>query len=199
MAHDRYHCGCGRRLYWCRYCKIQHCPKCSPHPSRKAKYRGKVAVVRTGSGTKLIGLRRLAQLRGNSRGGSITATRPNPGRFTSETARKAARKVWATRWRYVPRAGIRIGRKRKNAPQVNRASLRTLYSNNPINNVWFAPEVGLWQLDTGSQTRCITERTALQRLGHLPRARKHWQPESTDTITTITTGTIRAGKRNRRK
>lgn len=201
---DRYHCACGRRLFWCRYCRLQHCTDCSPHVSRKRKYQGKVAVVRTGSGTKLIGLRKLAQLQGNRKGGEVSATRPNAGRFTSATGSRAARKVWATRWRKIARSGIRIGRRSNIRPAVDHAALRDLYSHNQIRGIWFEPASGGWVaswygLDLWGVKRRISERTALQRLGHLPRTRKHWQPAITDKITRITTGTIRASKRNRRK
>jgi hypothetical protein len=197
---DRFHCTCGKRFYWCRYCKLQHCSKCSPHPSRAQKYRSKVAIVQTRSGPKLIGLRQLAQLRGNSKGGTVTASRPNPGRFTPESGRKAAQKVWATRWRLSPfKSGVRLGRPRTNAPAVKRSPIQAIHSAHPVNGLWFDQKNRCWWLIEGDTHRRITERTALRRLGHLPRTRKHWQPENTDPIIRVTTGTLRANKRQRRK
>src|ERR1035437_450608 len=54
--------------------------------------------------------RYLAWMAGCRKGGITTGTRPNPGRFTSETGKAAALKVWRTRWRKVK--GVRIGRPR---------------------------------------------------------------------------------------
>lgn len=205
---DRFHCSCGKRFYWCRYCDIQHCSTCSPHPPRRLKYKAKNVIVRTKRGTRTISLRQLTTLQGNSKGGQMTATRPNSGRFTTASGRKAAQHAWKTCWRALRAPGndsppIRIGRARKYRPAVDRAAARARYSGNQVNGVWFDPEVENWYGVTDTPTyhciRRITERTALRRLGHLAYPRKYWQPDSTDTVVKVVTGITSASTRPKRK
>lgn len=126
---------CHRRAPWCRTCKVRHCHVCSPHPSRARKYLGKNHMIqrRSGGCLMIMSARRYAHLRGASKGGQTTAGRPNPGRFTPETARLAAQKAWSTRWR-LSRGGngratpLRIGRVRKYRPAVDRAAVRAQYA-----------------------------------------------------------------------
>ena len=141
-----------------------------PPTVKRPNYRGKVVLVRMpGRGTIPMAARKLAHLQGASKGGTATASRPNPGRFTSESGRKAARKVWATRWRPSAfREGVRTGRRVKYRPRVNRAALRIRYSEYPVKGIQYDPEYDTWMLTDSYGIRRVTERTALRRLGHLP-------------------------------
>ena len=60
--------------------------------------------------------REYAMQLGRQKGGQIAQARGTAHRWTSEEARKAARKVWKTRWKMNKRIGIRLGRPAKNLP-----------------------------------------------------------------------------------
>jgi hypothetical protein len=98
--------------------------------------------------------------------------------WTSEEARAAAKKVWATRWRMIKKIGRRIGRKAKNGPIVRRAKLRERYRNNQVKGVWYDPERACWWIDLTNTPRLISEHAALVRLGHLKSRRKGIVPDS---------------------
>lgn len=192
---------CHGRTYWCRYCKVRHCSKCSPHPSKRRRYLAKNHIIQRRNGqTIIMSARRYAHLKGASKGGSVTASRPNPGRFTSETARKAASKAWATRWRHsVYDPTLRIGRPRKNRPAVSREAVRTQFAGNETRGVWFDQRTGLWyaQIDAGTH-RPISERAALRRLGLLPTGNRNWVPAQDEPIIKTTVGKLPALKRQRK-
>ncbi len=144
--------------------------------SKVNRHRGKVVMLRMpDGGTRNMSARTFVHLQGCSKGGQVTASRPNPGRFTSETGRKAATKIWATRWRYNKHIKSRTGRASKYAPRVMRGALRTYYALHETRGIryYFPTEYsldGFWLLTVvPGVVRRITERTALRRLGHLPR------------------------------
>jgi hypothetical protein len=201
---------CSGRTRWCHWCKVRHCA-CRPHVSRAGKYRYKVHTIRREDGThRFMSARRYAHLKGAQRGGQTTALRPNPGRFNSETARKAALARWLGRHKANPRTGLRPGRVlRRTRPEVSRAHLRYLYSRVPRLGIRFDARFGVWH--AGCELRRvangdlvfmwgerISERTALRRLGHLPAARKNWVPGEFDQIVATTTGTDPATRKGRR-
>ncbi len=197
---------CGKRAYWCRYCKVRHCSVCAPHPSRRRKYLAKNHLIQRRNGqTTIMSARRYAHLKGASKGGQTTASRPNPGRFTSETARKAARKAWATRWRAVGRPNydgppLRIGRPRKNRPAVSREAVRCQYEAHPINGFWFDRKNQVWWdiFPDPPYCRKISERAVLQRFGLLPTHTKNWVPGQDEPILRTIVGRLPAMKRKRR-
>ncbi len=192
---------CGKRAYWCRYCKVRHCSVCAPHPSRRRKYLAKNHLIQRRNGqTTIMSARRYAHLKGASKGGQVTASRPNKGRWTSETARIAAKRAWATRWRAVGRPNydgppLRIGRPRKNRPAVNRAAVRAQYALNPTEDGLIYSRIGqCWYL----KGRQLSERAALKRLGLLPTHTKNWVPGQDEPILRTIVGRLPAKKRKRR-
>lgn len=110
---------------------------------------------------------------GTSKGGQTTASRPNPGRFTSETARAAINKAWRTRWRFNKRIGKRLGYPAKRLrPCLDHGALRAFYAKYPLHGIRYDPVEQRWLLTLsltgpGSFPRTISERAALRRLGHL--------------------------------
>lgn len=209
---------CRKRTYWCRYCTVRHCGQCSPHVSKRRQYLAKNHIIKKRNGqTIIMSARRYAHLTGASKGGSVTASRPNPGRFTTETARTAAQTAWATRWRhsaYDPT--LRIGRPRKNRPAVDRAAVRAKYAQDRnYDGLTYWPPAGnrtqgLWSLDTTvypngdgnmaiTSTRVISERAALRRLGLIPTGNKNWVPGQDEKIVKTTVGRLPALKRDRKR
>lgn len=177
---------CGRclgRTRWCHWCKVRHCP-CRPHVSRKRKYLHKVLVIKREDGThRIMAARRYAHLKGAQRGGKTTATRPNPGRFTLDAARKASQARWQGRHRMNRLVGIRLGIRRKRiAPTANRSLLRYLYSRAFRLGIHYIPVTRQWVQQGDNFCHIISERTALRRLGHLPYARKNWVPGEHEVI-----------------
>lgn len=207
-----WNCGrCLSRTRWCHWCKIRHCA-CRPHVSRAGLHRYKVLTIRREDGVhRLMASRRYAHLKGAQKGGRTTASRPNPGRFSSETARKASLARWQGRHRKNGHVGLRLGLQRKRTrPEVSRAHLRYLYARVPRLGIRFDTRFGVWH--AGCELRRvangdlvfmwgerISERTALRRLGHLPFDRKNWVPSESDQIVATTTGTDPAVRRARRK
>jgi hypothetical protein len=125
---------CRGRTTWCYWCKVRHCA-CRPHVvrNRTPGYVRKVHTIRKQSGeTRFMSARRYAHLKGAQKGGQMTATRPNPGRFNPDSARKAALARWQGRHRVNKPTGLRLGLPRKKSrPDVDRTVLRYLYSRVP--------------------------------------------------------------------
>lgn len=145
----------------------------TPHPD----HAGKAVRLQLGSGQhRTMSSRQLAHARGVSKGGQVTAGRANPGRFTSETARKAIQKCWATRWRKV--RGRRIGR--SVSKPVDHAMLRerhARFNGAPLEGeVYYSPEHYQWLVVSYTNgvlfQRQVSERAALVRLGYLKKPRQ---------------------------
>lgn len=139
-----------------------------PKPLREPRKKHPLfVVVKTPVGdTRQYGGSWLAQRQGNAKGGQIAQARGTGYRWDSESARQAALKAWQTRWRKV--RGIRIGRRAKQRPRVLRAPLRAIYALEPKNGIQYSPALKVWVITDDQGTRCLSERTALQKLGHLP-------------------------------
>lgn len=202
---------CTKRTIWCHWCKVRHCA-CRPHVP-KFNYDRQVVTIRRQDGcTRFMAARRYAHLKGAQRGGRKTAQGPNPGRFNSDTARKAVQARWHGRHRMNKLVGIRLGMARKRtAPTVSRAHLRYLYSRVPRLGIRYFPETifdkGFWGQyeQTSKNSRflgIISEKTALRRLGHIAYARKNWVPGENEPIIARSKGTFgipRAERQGRRK
>lgn len=89
-------------------------------------------------------------------------------RWTSEEARKVAKKLWSTRWRMNKHIKKRIGRPSKHRAPINHANMRARYTDNPECGIHYAAHSGRWLSGVGDDAREISERTALIRLGYLP-------------------------------
>lgn len=115
---------------------------------------------------RLMGGDAYRRLMARSKGGRTAQANGTAHRWTSETARKAAKKLWATRWRKVH--GVRIGVPAKRRPAVDRAALRRQYSLWAGDGIpchpWYHPTDKTWHYSD----RIVSEVTALRKLGHLP-------------------------------
>lgn len=112
---------------------------------------------------RLMGGKAYRKLMAVSKGGRIARDNGKQHRWTSEEARKAAKKLWATRWRKV--RGVRVGvPAKKRAPVRREAIRRQRCFDDGTEGPWFDPFSRTWW----SQGRRVTERTALRKLGHLP-------------------------------
>lgn len=105
-----------------------------------------------------------------AKGGQVAHAKGHAHRWTSQQARRAALRRWKGRkvWK---RTGLRIGEKAKRRPSVRRAPLRVLYTMKPVQGIWYDPLVGWRRRVTSGKkvlTYCISERTALERLGYIP-------------------------------
>jgi hypothetical protein len=191
---------CLKRTRWCHWCRVRHCA-CRPHVSRAALHRYRVLTIRRADGVhRLMSSRRFAHLKGAQKGGQTTATRPNPGRFNPETARKAALARWLGRHKANPRTGLRPGvRRKRTRPEVSRRHLRYLYSRTSRLGIRYLPLTGQWMQTAIWGMTQISETTALRRLGHLPYDRKNWVPGESDLIVAETTGTDPAHRKGRRR
>ncbi len=109
---------------------------------------------------------------GGQKGGRRSQELGTANRFTPETARRAAHKLWKKKQRKV--WGYRIGCK-KRRPKTARGPLRTFYLTHTLEGIKCV------KTDTGYQwyidERCIGERSALRRLGHLPYPNKRMVPQ----------------------
>jgi hypothetical protein len=147
-----------------------------PRPNHYAK---RVQVTFQGDPqSKLMSSREAALRVGRSKGGYSLHAKGKAHKWTSETARKAAKKLWRTRWRAMRAGGktigspIRIGRPAMKRAAVDHQAMRVKYAFNIAApgqpSAWYDPFGHTWW-DRGQQ---ISERTALRRLGHLPYPRK---------------------------
>lgn len=120
-----------------------------------------------GKTPKLMAHREYRRLLGNSKGGQVAAQRKTAHRWTPETARKAAQKLWRTRYRVNKHIGVRLGMVLAKRPPVFRAPLRARYALGPDTNpagIWYDPFNRQW-VRAGT---VLSERQALRQLGHLP-------------------------------
>ncbi len=141
-------------------------------------HKGQIVMAVLANGAHVaMSSRDAASQMGCSKGGATTQARGTANRFTSETARKAALKCWATRWRKV--RGIRIGRPAKKRPSVDRVALRAQHQKadgDPYGGVQFhygyRPMLDCWTEVGPNGPRVINEVTALRKLGHLEYPRR---------------------------
>jgi len=116
------------------------------------------------------------QMRAAKGGAAGYAKGTKVGAFTSESGRAAINKRWA---RLKPTGrGYRLGARLVRRKPVPRAPLREQYALNPHRGVQYSPAMRAWFLTDEHGTRPIGERTALIRLGHLPRATDTTVPET---------------------
>ncbi len=169
------------------------------HPKRKpAKYGTKKRVVHTGKAViallpdgqhRTMAQRDAVSQMGRSKGGLTAQQRGTAHRFTSAEASKAAKKLWATRYKMNHRIGTRLGRPAKLSAPVRRPALRekhVFFYGCPagvyyLSSPWmeglgiYQPQ---WVVRTADRTVGIGERTALRKLGYLPYPRKGVIPVS---------------------
>ena len=91
----------------------------APKPARKPRpnHKGKMVLIELGPGQfRAMSSREYAMQLGRQKGGQTAQARGTAHRWTSEEARKAAQKVWKTRWRMNRKIGIRLGRPARNLP-----------------------------------------------------------------------------------
>lgn len=125
---------------------------------------------------RLMGGAAYRKLVGNAKGGQTTAARGTAHKWTSETARKAANKLWRTRMRKVN--GIRIGVPAKRRARTDRKALREQYAGGPYtyhahdavnyDGIYYHFASAGWYVREEGGDRSIGEVTALRKLGHLP-------------------------------
>lgn len=143
-------------------------PKVKPPPKRKIPERAYITVeAPDGKGVRQYRTRYVNNKLASQKGGQTAQARGTGHRWDSESASKASKKVWRTRWRVNKRLGVRVCRKPKNRPTVSHVELRGFYANNPVKGIVYGTDTG-WLLTDAHGTRRISERTALTRLGHLP-------------------------------
>lgn len=162
-------------------------PRRKPRPwGSRVSHKGKAVIVLTREGvTRTMSSRDAASQLGRSKGGRTAQARGTGHRYTSETARAAARKLWDTRYPMNVKLGRRLGRVSKCLPAVRRAPLREKHA-------FSAPEgyphaAGIYYVklhtvsgvrhqwvsyDGGTGVQLLGERTALRRLGYLRYPRK---------------------------
>lgn len=152
-----------------------------PKPPRQT-----VALILTTGQSRVMPAIVWAQMAGRSRGGTTSHLRGVRPCWTTETARKAALKRWGPKGRNRLYKGRRVGLKSKRRAAIDHAALRVAYtvrynpatSPLPLGRIFFVPHpLRLqWFEVTATGYRCLSERTALTKLGHLPSPRKHLTP-----------------------
>lgn len=128
-----------------------------------------IVLVTTADGRKLLSAEPTARRRLNaSRGGTAAQANGTAWRFDSSRGRKAAIK----RWKRHPMTarGYRKGARFVRRSPVPRQPLRDKYALQPCRGIQYSPALRTWFITDDNGTRGITERTALRKLGHLPRA-----------------------------
>lgn len=170
-----------------------------PKPAAPDHHRKIVMAVRfRPTGTKehkTMSSRKAAQVLGGQKGGLRSAALAAAGgkahRWTSETARKAAIKSWTKRRKFNKRINARVGVQANRRPAMWREPLRAYYRENPTRGITYWGS-GVWhRIDVSTGTvRAISERAALQALGHL--STRGYIP---DTITPV----VRTGNSREKK
>lgn len=183
---------CGTLRRWCRVCHVRRCV-CLPSrclhiyqqwPENYATWvspaGGQVWCRTTGqkpktgnrSGVTLMPLGKAKRLMGVRKGAEAMHAAGKAHQWNSETARAAVRKWWKSVRRSKRLGGIALGLKLKRRKAVDHKALRKRYANNMTRSVWFDPETERWLIERpGCESRVLSERAALIRLGHLPSTR----------------------------
>ncbi len=135
-------------------------------------HKGQIVMAVLANGAHVaMSSRDAASQMGASKGGSTTQARGTANRFTSESASKAAKKCWATRWRKVN--GIRIGRPAKRRPSVDRETVRWEHRDDAEDGIKYCYDIEKWIDRRGGDTfGLLGEITALRRLGYLEYPRR---------------------------
>jgi hypothetical protein len=129
--------------------------------------KGRVAVKTPDGQSRVVQASFVKQQLGRINGALKLQRTGKSGNFTSETARAAINARWAKH--VMTRFGFRKGARFVRRAPVKRAPLRARYAMNPTRGVQYVPNLRVWTVTDDHGTRPITERTALIRLGHLPR------------------------------
>lgn len=103
---------------------------------------------------------------GRRKGALKMAEEGTAHRWDSETARKAALKSWKSR-RMNKRIGVRVGLKAARKKPLWRAPLREYYAEHPTKGIWFDHDCACWWRRVSGEPYVISERQALNVLGHL--------------------------------
>lgn len=112
----------------------------------------------------------------SAKGGTAQQAKGVAPRFTTESSRAANAKRWA---RHPPTGrGYRLGARLVRRKPVPRQPLRDHYALNPHRGVQYSPALRCWFVTDDYGTRPIGERSALIRLGHLPRPTDTTVPET---------------------
>lgn len=134
-----------------------------------------VSLVRTAEGlTRIVDTGFALHQMGVSKAASKGHANGNAPQFTSESGRKAVAKRWAKH--PITRTGMRRGARLVRRKAIPRGPLREKYSLNPVRGVQYFPTLKVWLLTDENGTRPITERTALRRLGIIPKERETLVP-----------------------
>jgi hypothetical protein len=134
---------------------------------------GKLRLVTLADGTtRLMSADEVRRKLASQKGGRTAARKGTRYSWNSKTAREAALKAWATRWRRLRYSGVRAGRPRHQRPPVDHAKLRAYYAKHPTLGIHFYPASNRWFEVTSQGYVQLSERSALIRLGHLPPPRK---------------------------
>lgn len=102
----------------------------------------------------------------NANRGIVSYATGAGARFDSTSGRKAVQKRWAKHPQ--TRLGIRKGARLVRRSPVSRGPLRERYSLSPCRGIQYSPALKVWTITDQHNTRPITERTALRKLGHIP-------------------------------
>lgn len=137
---------------------------------RKPSLKGLTVITAApdGRGTRLYSATRLAQLQGAQRGGRTSQATGHGHRWSSETATKAARKLWDKKYRVNQRIQKRLGYPHARQEPLDYPLLRTRHAAAPVDGIWYDAQSCTWMIQDDLGTRRLGERTALQRLGYLP-------------------------------
>ena len=151
-----------------------------PKGKRRVDHTGKAVLVALSNGhIRLMSQREAVSQIGRSKGGVEAQRRGTAHRFTSEEASKAAKKLWATRYKMNLRINARLGRPAKLAAPVRRPAIRERHAltGPPYPLVGCNVITGKWYVSANEQdVSLIGERTALRKLGYLPYPRKNVVP-----------------------
>lgn len=144
-----------------------------PKPKRPV-HKGTVMVRLANGKLVIMAANKAAQLLGAIKGGRKRSTkRPT---WTSTQAQAASRKVWSSRWRLSTRTARRMGRPVKNKTHIDRKALRQQYALASVRGIQYSPALNVWTCTDEKETYCLSERAALQRLGHLPNRNGDYLP-----------------------
>lgn len=148
---------------------VAHAPKPPKRIVPNHKRKVVMGVRLTGTGVqehKTMSSRKAAQVLGGQKGGLKSSSLGTAHRWTPEEARKAAIKSWTKRRKFNKRINARVGMVANRRPGLWREPLRAYYAENPTRGITCERDVcSGWEW--ARDGRPISERAALQALGHL--------------------------------
>jgi len=164
------------RHYFRKAVAPPHKPPTPPAPDHHRKVVLAKKVV-AGSKPQFKGMRArdAASQIGRRKGALTTHARGKAHRWDSESARKAAQKLWRTRFRKV--RGIRIGWPAHRAERLDRVAIRIVYQDRTAQPIWFDSTLRQWWRQVGQIRYPISENAALRALGFL-KDTKGWVPDA---------------------